>query len=224
MQNNVFYTILLRFVAIIFHRQSLIARVFLLLCLSWYTEHIFVMVLQFILIHELWVYAASMFVKTCKLFMVEVQSLIYNFYVVIQVFQTKQIPPTPPSTVPPLAVEYEILEKFLPIVLVGEEGDQTVPLLASASNNTQIADFPSQLEKLKNGNWLVNGEEKSFDQIKKIHSKYKSEHKTGKAKTRSLQLLIFWANTIQEIERLEQAAKKQKDLEYSQDIDKQLKT
>jgi hypothetical protein len=45
MQNNVFYTILLRFVAIIFHRQSLIARVFLLLCLSWYTDHIFVMVL-----------------------------------------------------------------------------------------------------------------------------------------------------------------------------------
>ena len=177
MQNNVFYTILLRFVAIIFHRQSLIARVFLLLCLSWYSENTFVLVLQFILIPELWIYAAAMFVKTCKLFLIEVQSLIFNFYAVVEVYQTKKFPTVPPSTVPPLAVEYEFLEKFLPIVIVGEGDGQNLLVGGTENNQTQIADFPYQLEKQKNGNWLINGEEKTIEQLKKLHSKYKSEYK-----------------------------------------------
>jgi hypothetical protein len=223
MQNNVFYTIVLRFVAIIFHRQSLIARVFLLLCLSWYNENTFVLVLQFILIPELWVYAFAMLVKTCSLLFVEIQSLIFNFYSILEVYQTKQFPKTPPSTVPPMAVEYEFLEKFLPIVTIGEVDGQGLLVSASENNLIQIPDFPYQLEKQKNGNWLVNGEEKSIEQIKKIHSKYKSEYKNGKAKQRSMQHYIFYTNLLQEIERLEQVEKKRKDLEFSQNIDNQFK-
>ena len=223
MQNNVFYTIVLRFVAIIFHRQSLIARVFLLLCLSWYNENTFVLVLQFILIPELWVYAFSMLVKTCSLLFIEIQSLIFNFYAILEVYQTKQFPKTPPSTVPPMAVEYEFLEKFLPIVTIGEVDGQGLLVSASENNFTQIPDFPYQLDKQKNGNWLVNGEEKSIEQIKKIHSKYKSEYKNGKAKQRSMQHYIFYTNLLQEIERLEQLEKKRKDLEFSQNIDDQIK-
>lgn len=224
MQNNVFYTILLRFVAIIFHRQTIIARVFLLLCLSWYNENTFVLTLQFILIPELWIYAATMFVKTCKLFLIEVQSLIFNFYAVIEVYQTKKFPQTPPSTTPPLAVEYEYLEKYLPIVTIGEVDKQGLLVGASDATLTPVPDFPYELEKQKNGNWLVNGEEKSLEQLKKIHSKYKSEYKNGKAKQRSMQQYIFYTNVLQEIERLENVEKKRKDLEYSQNIDNQLNT
>ena len=221
MQNNVFYTILLRFVAIIFHRQTIIARVFLLLCLSWYNDNIFVLVLQFILIPELWIYAFAIFVKTCSLLFIEIQSLIYNFYAIGEVYKTKQFPKTPPSTIPPLAVEYEFLEKFLPIVTIGEGEGQGLLVAASENNLTQISDFPYQLEKQKNGNWLVNGEEKSIEQLKKIHSKYKSEHKAGKAKQRSLQFLIYYNNVLAEIERLDNVEKKRKDLEFSQNIDNQ---
>ncbi len=224
MQNNVFYTILLRFVAIIFHRQTIIARVFLLLCLSWYNENTFVLVLQFILIPELWVYAFAMFLKTCSLLFVEIQSLIFNFYAILEVYQTKKFPQTPPSTVPPLAVEYEFLEKFLPIVTIGEVEGQGLLVSASENNSTQIPDFPYQLEKQKNGNWLVNGEEKSIEQLKKIHSKYKSEYKNGKAKQRSMQQYIFYTNLLQEIDRLDNLEKKRKDLEFTQNIDSQFNT
>jgi hypothetical protein len=224
MQNNVFYTILLRFVAIIFHRQTIIARVFLLLCLNWYNENTFVFVLQCILIPELWVYSFAMFIKTCKLFLIEIQSLIFNFYGVLYTLQKRELPPNPPSTVPPMAVEYELLEKYLPIVTIGEVDGQGLLGSASENNSTQIPDFPYQLEKQKNGNWLVNGEEKSIDQLKKIHSKYKSEYKNGKAKQRSMQQYIFYTNVLQEIERLDNAEKKRKDLEYSQNIENQLNT
>lgn len=222
MQNNIFYTILLRFLAIIFHRQTIIARVFLLLCLNWYNEHTFVVILQFILVPELYAYAATLFVKTLKQFMIELQSLIFNVYGVVQVFETKQLPPLPPHTPPLIAVEYEILEKVLPIITIGEESDGSVMQLAQANNKLPIADFPAQLELLKNGNWLINGEEKTLEQIKKIHSKYKSEHKSGKATPRSMQFYIFWTNTLQEIDRQLLAVKKQKDTQYSQDIEKQI--
>jgi hypothetical protein len=195
-----------------YYREALVSRILLIIALDYFTQN-FIKILQIILIVEAIVAALILFFKTSEVGLFHFQSFLHRLN--SEFYQE----PKPLKTAMQHATQHATSQiiNLIPITTevkeVGEEfSDYEI------FDVPQLESKPKEVEKLKNGNWKIDNEERTEEKIRSLYRAYKSRATGEKVSQSQLVKYNYWKSVIEIIDNEKKETEQIRNKKFSESI------